>query len=214
MNFYDCHTHKYGETCITNLPFNSNLFPTNKFSTALHPWDVSEKISLDNISFYLEKCRESRQFSAVGEIGLDKLKGKSLKVQEKYFEYQLSWANKYSLPVIIHCVRSYDRCLSILKKNELKSMIIFHDFNASFEIASELIDKGYFMSLGKNFMREKSKINSFIDKIPLEMILFETDKEEISIEGHYKKFSERAKVSIEIIDQQVTKNYQKIFTDP
>ena len=138
MNLYDCHTHQHGLACITNIPFNSNLYPKNKFSTGLHPWDVSDKISFDDIFSYFENSLENELFSAIGEIGIDKLKGESINIQEKYFEYQLSLAKRFSLPVIIHCVKAYDRCLSILNKIEFNSYVIFHDFNASFEIAESL----------------------------------------------------------------------------
>ena len=63
-------------------------------------------------------------------------------------------------------------------------------------------------------MRENSKINFILNKLPLENILFETDNEATSIEGHYLKFSENTKISISELDDQVSKNFQKIFIDP
>ena len=153
MNLFDCHTHKLDVFGISNIKFNSDHFPANTFSTGLHPWDVSKEISLEEISSYLKKCHGLKNFAAVGEVGLDKMKGETLAVQEEYFRFQIKLAIRFKKPVIIHCVRAYEQCLSILKNEGVSTPVIFHDFNASFEIYQKLTQQGYYISLGKNFLK-------------------------------------------------------------
>ena len=79
------------------------------------------------------------------------MKGETLAVQEEYFRFQIKLAIRFKKPVIIHCVRAYEQCLSILKNEGVSTPVIFHDFNASFEIYQKITQQGYYISLGKNF---------------------------------------------------------------
>ena len=52
---------------------------------------------------------------ALGEIGLDKLKGPSMEVQLAVFKEQIALSEKLELPVIIHCVRAWNELVLVKK---------------------------------------------------------------------------------------------------
>lgn len=211
MNLFDCHTHKLDVFGISNIKFNSDHFPSNSFSTGLHPWDVSKEISLEEISSYFEKCHGLKNFVAIGEVGLDKMKGEPLAVQEEYFRFQIKLAIRLKKPVIIHCVRAYEQCLSILKNESVSIPVIFHDFNASFDIYQKLIQQGHYISLGKNFLRNNSKINTYLKKLSCDHLFFETDDSEKNISVLYEKFSSLTGASLDELSEQVNQNKSRVF---
>ena len=56
---------------------------------------------------------------ALGECGLDKKVQTPLDLQQEVFERQLTLAEKYKKPVIIHCVAAFQELIAIKKKLKL-----------------------------------------------------------------------------------------------
>lgn len=116
---------------------------------------------------------------AIGEIGLDKrFEGDvSISLQEKIFSTQLELADKYNLPVVIHCVGKWGMLHDILKTwtscGNAKRFLI-HSANCSTDIAEKFVDMGGFFSFG---MREliSEKASQCAKAIPLDRILIESD---------------------------------------
>lgn len=88
---------------------------------------------------------------AIGECGLDILRGASPKQQEDIFEQQALIAEQVGKPLIIHCVRATDRLLNIHRKLRPSVPWIVHGFRGKPETAMQLLRAGMLISLGEHF---------------------------------------------------------------
>lgn len=115
---------------------------------------------------------------AWGEIGLDFFRNRSTKENQlKIFERQLEIADSLGLPVVIHDREAHEDVISILKKmgrGEKKGVI--HCFSGDADMASELIDMGYYISIPGTVTYNKAhKVKKVASVIPLDRMLIETD---------------------------------------
>ncbi|RZJ40835.1 MAG: hydrolase TatD, partial [Chryseobacterium sp.] len=114
MDFLDIHTHKSaqqkGVESIQSLSLTSDIFlampKTKSISIGLHPWYASiEKLEIQ--LKYLSVLAKQTNVKLIGECGLDKLKGESLKNQILILENQVALAEQLNKPLILHCVRAF-----------------------------------------------------------------------------------------------------------
>jgi TatD DNase family protein len=115
---------------------------------------------------------------AWGEIGLDFYRGYSSREDQlAIFEPQLEMALEVNLPVIIHDREAHTEVLNILKKKgrgERRGVV--HCFSGDIELASALIELGYFISIaGTVTYRKALQTKEVAARIPLERLLVETD---------------------------------------
>ena len=112
---------------------------------------------------------------AVGEIGLDYHYDFSPRDRQKeIFEYQLSLANKYSLPVIIHDREAHEDTLNLLKKYRPKGVV--HCFSGSAEMAKEIYKLGMYIGIsGVVTFKNARKLPDVVKEMPMDRFLLETD---------------------------------------
>ena len=160
------------------------------YSLGVHPWDTYDFSGpQDSLRIKLKSLIHDPSCLAIGETGLDKLKGPSLEIQKEVFLTHIALAEEYQKPIIIHCVRSYSEILEIYNKKKPKMPWILHDFNHNEHFVKSVIDKNIYFSLGTNFfMRENSKVVKAIDKIPIDRILFETDEMNVDVDSVFDLF--------------------------
>ncbi len=114
------------------------------FTSGVHP-DVAETCK-DNWLDYIKTASNHPKCVAIGEIGLDYYYGKeTADIQKEVFRAQLQLAQEISMPVVIHDREAHADCLSIISDfPELKG--VFHSYSGSFEMAKELLKKGWYLS--------------------------------------------------------------------
>lgn len=112
---------------------------------------------------------------AIGEIGLDYYWDKENAPSQKlWFEAQLEYANKHSLPVIVHDREAHADCLEILKKHKPKGVV--HCFSGSPEMAKEIIKLGMYIGIGGVVTFKNAKrCREVIEVLPKDRLLLETD---------------------------------------
>jgi TatD DNase family protein len=81
---------------------------------------------------------------AIGECGLDKLRGVSLHQQMDWLHEILSLP--IDKPIILHCVRAHEELLSIIK--QYPHQYIIHGFRKGTSLAQKYLALGYSLSLG------------------------------------------------------------------
>lgn len=178
----------------------------NWLSAGIHPWYINEK--LYNLQLKkLEGIAQNPVIKFIGECGLDRLKGAPLPLQEEIFIKQIRMAEDVKKPVIIHCVRCYNELISIKKIVRPRVPFIVHGFNTKIEIARQLLDKGFYLSLGGALLKEESNTLKVLNEIPLERLFLETDDKDISIIDIYQKAAEIKSLSIEELEKIVFDNY-------
>lgn len=116
---------------------------------------------------------------AVGEIGLDYYWENSDEVkkhQKEIFIKQIEIANKYDLPICIHCRDAIKDTLDILKEHPVNKKGVMHCYSGSVESMHEFIKLGYYISIGGTVTFKNAVTIKEVAKIvPLNMLLVETD---------------------------------------
>jgi len=208
--FVDIHTHHLSKDSgvflyNNRLGFDLSLYTNSFFSVGIHPWDVDLKVS--TIEF--EKLILHPNCKAIGECGLDKLNISNFYKQKQILEYQLNLAVTYHKPVILHCVKAYDDIMKICQNYHSEIPIILHGFNKSLELLHQLIDKGFYVSLGYFYLK---KVNFNFNMVPIEKIFFETDNYSlVSIQQVYQIASERFKMTNEDLKNKIYNNFTTLF---
>ena len=107
--------------------------------------DVMEIISMHQDELSIAISTHPRCL-ALGECGLDGLKGAAREIQEQNFEAQLTIARALNLPVIIHCVRQFDRLLQI-RKQWRDTQWVIHGYRRNAILTRQLLDEGIGVSV-------------------------------------------------------------------
>ena len=137
MTVCDFHTHyvgKYPAILSAKSPAD-NIYTSLEF----HPWHLPETVSA-----LPETFDDLNNFTALGEIGLDRLRGPALSVQQQYLIMLLQLASDCRKPVIIHCVRAFPELFAILKNFSLPWAI--HGFRGKVELLEEIWERGGIVS--------------------------------------------------------------------
>ncbi|MBA4852115.1 TatD family hydrolase [Emticicia sp. BO119] len=178
----------------------------NWLSAGIHPWYINEKLSNSQLKKLAAIAKEPT-IKFIGECGLDRLKGSPLSVQEEIFIKQIRIAEDVRKPVIIHCVRCYNELISIKKIVRPRVPSVVHGFNTKIEIARQLLDKGFYLSLGGALLQEESNALKVLQEIPLERLFLETDDKDISIMDIYQKAATVKGLSVEELEKVIFDNY-------
>lgn len=168
----------------------------------VHPWEAG---SYDEASLRARL----RDAQAVGEIGLDALRGPVGEVQQTVFEAQLTLAEELDLPVVLHCVRRFEPMMRLLARHRLRG-VIFHGFTGSAEQASQAVRRGYCLSFGERSLLSR-KGTEALRRIPSEALFLETDESPVSIEAIYERAATLRDMPVERLRGIVWENYERIF---
>ncbi|MBT3984227.1 MAG: hypothetical protein HOE90_22925 [Bacteriovoracaceae bacterium] len=215
MRFIDIHSHSISSvnfTIISIDPRNIDLDEMNTpFSIGLHPWWIDQ---LDLASFYshLPGYLSHPNCMALGEVGLDRSRGDFDK-QLEVFEGQLRVAGLTNIEtVVLHCVRSFNEIISLIKKTNYSGNLVFHDFNGNREIVESLLKLPCFFSYGSKLFEPNSKGFKVFKEIPIDRLLFETDdSEERRIEEVYAKASCLLSLELNELCDKISDNFGKCF---
>lgn len=151
-------------------------FPENTFlMMGLHPTYVNETVE-EELTF-VKKWLDKHPFYAVGEIGIDLYWDKTFLKQQQYaFKQQIKWAKEKKLPIAIHCREAFNEIFEILEEEKGPDLFgIFHCFTGNLEQAKKAISYNMKLGIGGVVTFKNGKIDQFLNEIPLEHIVVETD---------------------------------------
>jgi TatD DNase family protein len=169
----------------------------------VHPWQADVQTLSEIIpALHHKNCR------ALGEVGLDRLKGPSMEIQHAMLLAQLNLANELQKPVIFHLVRAWDEFYSLIKSRQHTPWII-HGFNAPKQFP-RLVQTKVFFSLGPASL-QNPHMQLILSEIPLNRILFETDDTGTDINQVYCDYSLATSTPLEEVMAQIEQNFLAIF---
>jgi TatD DNase family protein len=182
-------------------------YPNNVFLMAgLHPTSINNTYKEELA--HVENLLSQRDFVAIGEIGIDLYWDKTyLKEQQEAFRTQIQWAKQKKLPIAIHCRDAFDVIFEILeqeKNTDLKG--VFHCFTGNYSQAIKAIGYNMKLGIGGVVTFKNGKIDQFLNKIPLEHIVLETDAPYLAPTPYRGKRNESA--YIPLIAQKLADIYQ------
>ncbi|MFV0418975.1 MAG: TatD family hydrolase [Dysgonomonas sp.] len=183
MNLYDIHTHCLKPEsggfdvrsilCVSPGDFSLYASVGNVwFSSGIHPWYTLDS---DKQFEQLSVLATNDRLVAIGEVGLDKLKGVEMKIQVEIFRKQIELAIDVQKPLIIHCVKAWDELITLYKKYKTDIPWVIHGYRGNAEQTKQLSKLGFKFSIGERFNAEALKY------IPNNSIFCETDISDISL---------------------------------
>lgn len=179
--------------------------PRHPYSVGIHPWFI--KNGTKQVT-ELRPHLEQTNLLALGEIGLDKLKGSGLDEQTQIFKTQITLSEAIKKPVVIHCVKAFNEILALRKELKPEQPWIYHGFNGNTTMALQLINAGFYISLGCSWLNKEQKFETLINRIPTHRIFLETDEfPSARIFDLYNLASKH----ITNIDAIIKKNYSDVF---
>lgn len=153
--FADVHTHDRGacSDAVINLYAGERPCSSDRYySIGIHPWHTAGMTDgqLDDLIGDMRQAIAGNvNIVAVGEVGIDRLRGASAERQAEIFVRQLSLSREFDLPVIIHAVRSYNELIALRRRLKPSQRWIIHGFRGKPELARQLLDAGFDISLGR-----------------------------------------------------------------
>ncbi|MDG2500631.1 MAG: TatD family hydrolase [Flavobacteriaceae bacterium] len=171
----------------------------------LHPCYVDDNFDLE-IDF-VKKQIEKHDYKAIGEIGIDLFHEKKyLDQQVDAFEEQIKLAIDYDLPIVIHSRDSFDEIFEVLEKFKCEKLRgIFHCFTGNIDQAHQIIDLNFHLGIGGVLTFKNGKISEFLNEIPINKIVLETDSPYLAPSPHRGSRNESS--YLKIIADKLAKVY-------
>lgn len=215
MEFYDVHTHQIFLEDIDD-PYHSCIFDVyplefevakesydrHAFSCGIHPWHTEDS---DTQMAYLNEIAPNPRIIAIGETGLDRLKGPSFEVQTAVFKKHIALSEKLRKPVIIHCVKAWEELIQVRKETRPTQPWIIHGFRGKPELTKRLIREGFLFSIGDHINVESMQL------IPVDSLFCETDEDEMTIREIYLQTSLAINMELEEFAGRIAENVHRIF---
>ena len=222
--YFDHHTHISGPPSIASEITNifsidaSNFEDLGKiseitsmghgFTIGLHPMSYNF-MTFEHVSRIIHQNRDD--ILGIGECGLDTRIAVPRQHQIELFTAHAEMAREMHLPLIIHCVRSYDDIVHLHQRLKPSNPWIIHGFNRSESIAIKLLDQGILLSIGKELLDPGHPISNFFKKIAEYPFFLETDGKDIAIQTLYQQASNMLDLSIEAISTIIASHVQQVY---
>ena len=173
----DFHTHRSDATAAL-ISVNPQYFeprPGLYYSVGYHPWHDIDNLSQEDFDL-LEQCAAHPQVLAIGETGLDNLRGAPIDTQAQIYVRHLELAARVNKPVVVHNVRTTQHILSLRQRASLDHVrLAIHGMRGNGNVARMLLEAGCYLSYGPQF-----NLTALL-ATPLDRLLIETDDAPISI---------------------------------
>ena len=208
MDFFNIHTHSLVRPESEILAQSPDLFPSDKLpvytSIGIHPWFLTEE-NAESQWKALQKQVSHPSVLAIGEGGLDKLKGPDMELQVKILKQQVALSEEKSLPLIIHCVKAFNELIQLKKELRPHQPWIIHGFRGKEALAIDCIRHGFYLSYGEHFQENALKAT------PQEKLFIETDESEVSVQEIYQSIALVHGIGLQELMESVKKNVKEVF---
>lgn len=153
MTYIDFHTH--------HAPTTADVIAVvdGRDTWGIHPWHADREFVIPDLSSKV----------AIGECGLDALRGPSMEIQQQVLCYQIALSETSCKPLVIHCVKALDLLLQLYLEQHPKMPWMFHAFRGKPQQLQSLLAAGFYVSFGFRYNKES------LISCPLERLMLETD---------------------------------------
>ena len=175
------------------------------YSVGIHPWNIDDDWQ-DKVK-RLEQVAQHPLVVAIGETGLDSLKGPNIELQQEVMQAHIDIAAAAGKPLVIHCVRTSQQVIKLWHDNPHAHNVawVIHGFRGNDNVARQLIDAGFYLSFGVKHNTAALAIT------PLDHLLLETDDNPSeSIDDVLRQVAQAKHSSVWRLRRQVRHNALKI----
>ena len=213
MQYINLHTHRKpqveGEWCIRNGYTGAGYSPDDlpySISLGIHPWLIKEngEKQLQALSASIHH----RNVVAIGECGLDRLRGPEIKLQKMLLEAQIDLANTIQKPMIFHLVRSYSDFLEFTRQIQVPWVI--HGFQGNLTEARKMLDKGGSVSFGYRLFMNDS-LHETLRYVPNDRLYLETDVRALKIDAVYRHVASIKGIQLDLLQEALWSNARRDF---
>lgn len=173
---------------------------TTPLSAGIHPWDAER---------FPATIPGLEDAEAIGEIGLDALRGPAREVQLAALRVQLRLACERGLPVVLHCVKAFEPLMHELKAC-MPRAVIFHGFIGSPQQAQQALAQGCYLSFGARTFASPRTLDA-LRSTPLDRLFVETDEAPDPIGELYARVAAARGVTVDTLRRATFENYERIF---
>lgn len=201
MTLIDVHTHN---NAARNAIYSSGTHyrADRKISVGIHPWYINSNWQSEFAS--IADFAGEINVVAIGECGLDMLKSPALiELQEEILKAHILLAEEVQKPLILHCVKAYDRLIALRKEMKPQQAWILHGFRGKPQQAEQLIKAGFYISLGEKFNPDSARF------IPADRLFIESDESNAAIADIYAAAACAKGADIEALAVQTVQNAAK-----
>ena len=183
--FKDIHSHNRipADDRVISLDYDSDVPSEGYYSIGIHPWRTAEIDSLYDLMYSLAAKASKENVVAIGETGLDRLRGADMMWQIELFTAQARLAEQIDKPLVIHCVKAFDVLMALKKKLKPRQTWVVHGFRGKPETARQLLDAGISSSFGEKFNPEALRI------VDDKRLYTETDESQADIDSIRSKIT-------------------------
>lgn len=171
----DFHTHHLHATdaLISVSPTDFSPVQGKRYTVGIHPWLTEGDVEAQMQA--LAEAAQNEQVMAIGETGLDSLRGAPLDVQMCLFERHIALAETLGKPLVIHCVRTSQQVLKAWSESRKSVVWAIHGFRGNARVVAPLVKAGFYISFGERFNADALRT------VPLDRLLAETDESTLPI---------------------------------
>lgn len=219
--FIDFHTHyascaplpvppEVWRVISTPLSDINQLMPPGTIQTLeLHPWSGAAWTP------EFEQAASLERFSGIGEVGLDRLRGKRpLDEQLKILAQACNLAEKLQKPLTIHCVKCFSELLALYKELRWQVPTIIHYFRGNLPLAQQLWEHTHFTLSLPPAALSQQQLMEFLRNHPeyIRRIVLETDDPlHGNIQKHYQQCAKIWSIPLTELQQIMSKQLEKLY---
>lgn len=166
----DAHYHRDGYPAFLRVPGREVRFH------GFHPWQADMVTNSDFAA--VRASLLANPAAGVGEIGLDRLKSKTVTdAQRAIFAQQLALAADLRRPVVLHGAKCWGEVVAACRPyNGLIPAFLFHGFSRSTGLLPEIFALNGYVSVGPALLNDHAvNYRALAKELPSDRILIETD---------------------------------------
>ncbi len=182
-----------------------------------HPWYLDAWQGVDSLRARLV----ANSHAGVGEIGLDRLKDKTISPKmREVFDEQLAVAAELHRPVVLHGAKCWGEVVAACRPyaQEIPSFL-FHGFSRSGGLIPDIVALNGFISVGPAILNDHAvNYRQLVREIPLDRLLVESDAtaetrtEMPSLDAIATKLAEIRELPIETLKTHLEANLSHLLT--
>ena len=172
----DAHYHRDGYATFLTLRDREFRF------YGVHPWEAARAERApyqgDECVAELRAALEADEHAGVGEIGLDRLKVKTIPSEQRaVFAAQLEIAAEFRRPVVLHGAKCWGEVVAACRPYAGRiPAFLFHGFSRSGGLLPDITALNGFVGVGAALLNDHAvNYRALVKEIPLERLLVETD---------------------------------------
>lgn len=200
----DAHSHRFSPDAIVNIGIG-DTFVGETCSMGVHPWKTIDRdVALRDMETLASQC-DNKHIVAIGEAGLDRLRGGDMEFQMSVFVAQVELSEKIGKPLIIHAVRTLNEILKVRQTSGATMPWIIHGFRGGKAKAEKVLSTSIHLSIGEKFSPDT------IAAIPDDELIIETDESTLTIGEIAAKVAETRNTTANAVMTLSAKNIARIF---